>query len=609
MQDEKRPAERKTLDERNRMTELQRIRHSCAHIMATAVTRLWPDALLDIGPPTDEGFYYDFDVQSHRFSPEDFAKIEEEMKKVVKENQTFEKSIKSREEAKVFFEGRNQKYKIERLGDIPEGEPISFYQNGEFIDLCAGPHVMRTGNVKAFKLLRVASAYYRGDEKNPQLQRIYGTAFGNKTELDEWLKAQEEAKKRDHRKIGKEMGLFTISPLVGPGLILWMPKGGIIRTELGNLMKEKLTKRGYAPVFTPHIGHVELYKISGHFPYYKDSQYPTIKGEGDEEYLLKPMNCPHHIQIYAAEPRSYRDLPIRLAEFGMVYRYEQSGELSGMTRVRGFCQDDAHLFCTPEQVEQEMRTTVELVQHIFGVLGLTNYRVQVSLRDPKSDKYTGDPKHWEQAEETLQRVAKEMGLAHETVEGEAAFYGPKLDFMVKDCLGREWQLGTVQLDYNLPERFQLEYVGADNRAHRPVMVHRAPFGSMERFVGVLIEHFAAAFPLWLAPEQVRILPISEKVNEYAARVEREFKQAGFRVTTDLRSAKINGKIRDAQIELIPYMLVIGQKEAEQGTVTVRDRLDAEHQKTIPLAQAIEQLTAEVRERRIRQTAKLPETSF
>src|SRR5256885_2104086 len=312
MQDENRPAERKTLDERNRMTELQRIRHSCAHIMATAVTRLWPDALLDIGPPTDEGFYYDFDVQSHRFSPEDFGKIE----------------------------------------------------------------------------------------------------------LDEWLKAQEEARKRDHRKIGKEMGLFTISPLVGPGLILWMPKGGIIRTELGNLMQEELTKRGYAPVFTPHIGHVALYKISGHFPYYKDSQYPTIKGEGDEEYLLKPMNCPHHIQIYAAEPRSYRDLPIRLAEFGTVYRYEQSGELSGMTRVRGFCQDDAHLFCTPEQVEQEMRTTVELVQHVFSVLGLTNYRVQVSLRDPKSDKYTGDPKHWEQAEETLQRVAKEMGLVHETVEGD-----------------------------------------------------------------------------------------------------------------------------------------------------------------------------------------------
>src|SRR5438477_1572005 len=569
MQDEKRPAERKTLDERNRMTELQRIRHSCAHIMATAVTRLWPDALLDIGPPTDEGFYYDFDVQSHRFSPEDFGKIEEEMKKVVKENQTFEKSIKSREEAKVFFEGRNQKYKIERLGDIPEGEPISFYQNGEFIDLCAGPHVMRTGNVKAFKLLRVASAYYRGDEKNPQLQRIYGTAFGNKTELDEWLKAQEEAKKRDHRKIGKEMGLFTISPLVGPGLILWMPKGGIIRTELGNLMKEKLTKRGYAPVFTPHIGHVELYKISGHFPYYKDSQYPTIKGEGDEEYLLKPMNCPHHIQIYAAEPRSYRDLPIRLAEFGTVYRYEQSGELSGMTRVRGFCQDDAHLFCTPDQLEHEVRVTVELVQHIFTVLGLTNYRVQVSLRDPKSDKYTGDPKNWDRAEETLQRIAKEMDLPHTTVEGEAAFYGPKLDFMVKDCIGREWQLGTVQLDYNLPERFQLEYVGADNQRHRPVMIHRAPFGSFERFVGILIEHFAGNFPLWLAPEQVRVLPIGDTQNDYAQAVTNELKAQGVRAEIDRSGDKIGGKIRNAELAKVHTMFIIGQKEQDAGAVAVR----------------------------------------
>src|SRR5947207_2523579 len=443
MQDENRPAERKTLDERNRMTELQRIRHSCAHIMATAVTRLWPDAMLDIGPPTDEGFYYDFDVPSHRFSPEDFAKIEEEMKKVVKENQTFEKSIKSRDEAKVFFEGRGQKYKVERLNDIPEGETISFYQNGEFIDLCAWPHVMRTGNVKAFKLLKVASAYFRGNEKNPQLQRLYGTAFHNKTDLDAWIQQQEEARKRDHRKIGKEMGLFTISQLVGPGLILWMPKGGVLRTELQALMQEELLKRGYTPVYTPHIGSVELYKISGHFPYYKDSQYPTIKVADEEEYLLKPMNCPHHIQIYAAEPRSYRDLPMRLAEFGMVYRYEHSGELSGMTRVRGFTQDDAHMFCTSKQVEQELRLTVELVQHFFGVIGLTNYRVQVSLRDPKSDKYTGDPKHWEQAEETLQRVAKEMGLVHETVEGEAALYGPELDCVVKDWLGGECQLSSV----------------------------------------------------------------------------------------------------------------------------------------------------------------------
>lgn len=597
MQDPKQTVERKTLDERNRMTDLQRIRHSCAHIMATAVMRLWPDALFDIGPPTDEGFYYDFDVPSHRFAPEDFAKIEEEMKKVVKENQTFEKSIKTRDEAKAFFESRGQKYKVERLADIPEGEPISFYQNGDFIDLCAGPHVMRAGNVKAFKLLRVAAAYYRGNEKNPQLQRLYGTAFSNKTELDAWIQAQEEARKRDHRKIGKEMGLFTISSLVGPGLILWMPKGGIIRTELGNLMQEELTKRGYSPVFTPHIGHVDLYKMSGHFPYYKESQYPTIKGEGQEEYLLKPMNCPHHIQIYAAEPRSYRDLPIRLAEFGMVYRYEQSGELSGMTRVRGFCQDDAHLFCTGEQVEQEVRTTVELVQHIFAVLGLTDYRVQVSLRDPKSDKYTGDPKSWQQAEDTLQRVAKDMGLPHDTVEGEAAFYGPKLDFMVKDCIGREWQLGTVQLDYNLPERFKLEYVGSDNQRHRPVMIHRAPFGSFERFVGILIEHFAGNFPLWLAPEQVRVLPIGDTQLDYALRITSELKAQGVRVEIDRSGDKIGGKIRNAEMAKVHTMFIIGQKEQDAGAVAVRIHGKGDLGAR-PKAEAMDQIVGDIRARKL-----------
>lgn len=551
------------------MTDLQRLRHSCAHIMATAVLRLWPETRLDIGPPTDEGFYYDFDLEGHRFSPEDFPRIEEEMKKVVKENQTFEKSVKSREEAKAFFTEHGQNFKLERIDDIPEGEEISFYQNGEFIDLCAGPHVMRTGNVKAFKLLRVAAAYYRGNEKNPQLQRIYGTAFGNRTELEDWLKAQEEARKRDHRKIGKEMGLFTISPLVGQGLVLWMPKGGIIRTELQNLMQEQLRKYGYQPVFTPHIGSVAMYRISGHFPFYKESQFPTIKGEGEEEYLLKPMNCPHHIQIYAAQPRSYRELPVRLAEFGMVYRYEQSGELSGMTRVRGFTQDDAHLFCTPEQLEQEMRSTVELVVEIFRVLGLNDYRVQVSLRDPNSDKYTGDPANWDRAEETLKRVASDMGLPHEAVPGEAAFYGPKLDFMVKDCLGREWQLGTVQLDYNLPERFELEYVGADNQRHRPVMIHRAPFGSFERFVAILIEHFAGNFPLWLAPEQVRVLPVTVDQIGYAEAICAHLKERNVRVTLDPSGDKISGKIKRAEEEKVHTMLVVGAREEESGTISVR----------------------------------------
>ena len=589
--------ERKTLEQRERMGDLPRLRHSCAHIMAAAVLRIWPDARLDIGPPTDEGFYYDFDLDGHRFSPEDFPKIEDEMRKIVKENQTFDKSIKTRDEARVFFEKRDQKFKIERLGDIPEAEAISFYQNGEFIDLCAGPHVMRTGNVKAFKLLKVASAYFRGNEKNPQLQRLYGTAFHNKTELDAWLQQQEEARKRDHRKIGKEMGLFTISQLVGPGLILWMPKGGVLRTELQALMQEELLKRGYTPVYTPHIGSVELYKISGHFPYYKDSQYPTIKVAENEEYLLKPMNCPHHIQIYAAEPRSYRDLPMRLAEFGMVYRYEQSGELSGMTRVRGFTQDDAHTFCTPEQVEHEFRSTTELVQHVFSVLGLNEYRVQVSVRDPKSDKYTGDPENWAKAEATLKKVAADMGLPHEVVEGEAAFYGPKLDFMVKDCLGREWQLGTVQLDYNLPERFQLEYIGSDNQRHRPVMIHRAPFGSFERFVGILIEHFAGNFPLWLAPEQVRVLAIGDAQNAYAQNIVDELRRAGVRAEIDISGDKIGGKIRNAELAKVHTMFIVGQKEQDADKIAVRVHGKGD-QGAQPRAATIAQILSDIKSRKL-----------
>src|SRR4051812_28640264 len=600
MEAAKQAVERKTLEQRERIGELQRIRHSAAHIMAAAVLRIWPEARLDIGPPTDEGFYYDFDLEGHRFSPEDFPKIEEEMRKIVKENQTFEKSVKTRDEARAFFEKRNQKFKIERLGDIPEGETISFYQNGEFIDLCAGPHVMRTGNVKAFKLLKVASAYFRGNEKNPQLQRLYGTAFHNKTELDTWLQQQEEARKRDHRKIGKEMGLFTISQLVGPGLILWMPKGGVLRTELQTLMQDELLKRGYTPVYTPHIGSVELYKISGHFPYYKDSQYPTIKVADFEEYLLKPMNCPHHIQIFAAEPRSYRDLPVRLAEFGTVYRYEQSGELSGLTRVRGFTQDDAHLFCTPDQVRAEFRSTMELTQFVLASLGLTDYRLRLSKHDPNDPKYAeaaGDT--WRSAEEDIRAVLDEMALPYDEAPGEAAFYGPKADFVVRDCIGRQWQLGTVQLDYVLPERFGLEYTGPDNQPHRPVMIHRAPFGSMERFMGILIEHFAGAFPLWLAPEQVRVLPISDKFADYGRQVLSALQGAGLRAAIDLRPEKIGHKIRDAQLEKIPVMLVVGGKEAESQVVSYRDRLDGDRG-AMPLDQAVAQLKAESDARAIRQ---------
>jgi threonyl-tRNA synthetase len=568
MEGAKTEVQRKTLEERREMDGLSRIRHSCAHVLATAVLRIWPEAKLDIGPPTDEGFYYDFDLE-HRFTPDDFGQIEEEMKKVVKENQTFEFTEMTREEAKTHYTKLEQPFKLERINDIPEGETITFFQNGEFSDLCAGPHVPRTGNVKAFKLLRLAATYYRGNEKNPQLQRIYGTAFKNKTQLNEWLEMREEAQKRDHRKIGREMGLFTLSPLVGQGLVLWMPKGGIVRTELQNFMQGELITRGYSPVFTPHIGSIELYKKSGHFPFYKDSQYPTLKSEEDEEYLLKPMNCPHHIQIFAAQKHSYRDLPVRLAEFGTVYRYEQSGELSGMTRVRGLTQDDAHIFCMHEQVEAEVRDTVDLTLKTLQTLGLTDYRVQVSLREPGSDKYTGDPASWDRAEETLKRVATDMGLVHDMVTGEAAFYGPKLDFMVKDCLGREWQLGTIQLDYNLPERFDLEYAGADNTGHQPVMIHRAPFGSFERFVGILIEHFSGNFPLWLAPEQVRVLPITENQNKYAVNILDQLKTVGIRAGMDISGNKIGAKIRDAEMNKVHTMLVVGKREQENSSVAVR----------------------------------------
>jgi len=594
MEGAKKEIQRKTIDERQQMDELSRIRHSCAHVLATAVLRIWPDAKLDIGPPTDEGFYYDFDLE-HQFTPGDFEKIEAEMKKVVKENQVYEFSEMSREEAKAHYAKAGQPYKLERIEDIPEDEKITFFRNGEFFDLCAGPHVPRTGNVKAFKLLRLAAAYYRGNEKNPQLQRIYGTAFKNKTQLNEWLEMREEAAKRDHRKIGREQGLFALSPMVGQGLVLWMPKGGIVRTELQNFMQGELMARGYSPVFTPHIGSIELYKTSGHFPFYKDSQYPTLQAEENEEYLLKPMNCPHHIQIYAAEKRSYRELPVRLAEFGTVYRYEQSGELSGMTRVRGLTQDDAHIFCTQKQVEAEVRDTVDLTLKTLRSLGLEDYRVQVSLRDPDGDKYTGDPANWDQAEATLKRVAEEMGIVHEAVPGEAAFYGPKLDFMVKDCLGREWQLGTVQLDYNLPERFNLEYVGADNAGHQPVMIHRAPFGSFERFMGILIEHFAGNFPLWLAPEQVRVLPITQHQNEYAENILSQMKTAGIRCGADLSGDKIGGKIRNAELAKVHTMFVVGKKEFDNGTVAVRVHGHGDQGVKL-IADAISGISAKIEER-------------
>ena len=603
------------------MTPLEEIRHSCSHVLATAVLRLFPDAKLDIGPPTDTGFYYDIDLD-HKFTADDLVKIEEEMKKITKENQAFMRKEVSREEAVEIIKSRGQeRYKLGRLADIPEGEAISFYENGEFMDLCAGTHVRYSSKLKAFKLLSIAGAYHRGDEKNKQLQRIYGTAFESKEELAAYLERMEQAKARDHRKIGRDLKLFHIDEDVGQGLILWTPNGSILRQELQNFISEELRKQGYSQVFTPHIGKLTLYKTSGHFPYYKESQFPAIaepdqlakiahEGCGCAEmiarleavsapfaaalneragkeivgpervmdpsklldgFMLKPMNCPHHIKIFDSQPHSYRDLPVRLAEFGTVYRWEQSGELNGMTRVRGFTQDDAHLFCTEDQVAAEVLGCLSLVKTVLTTLGMSDYRVRVGLRDPDSSKFTGDPAKWDAAEDACRKAAATLGVPFTEEPGEAAFYGPKIDFVVKDVIGREWQLGTVQVDYVLPVRFDLNYIGADNEKHRPVMIHRAPFGSMERFCGVLIEHFGGDFPVWLAPEQARLVPISDKVADYSHALLANLKAAGIRATLDEHSDKLGAKIRRAELDKVPYTLVIGQKEAEANSVSVRSR--------------------------------------
>lgn len=666
------------------------LRHSCAHVMARAVMRLFPGVQLAFGPTIENGFYYDIAV-SPPIREEDFPRIEEEMRKIVKAGEPFERFERSVADARALVADLKQDYKVEHIDEeLSKFPSLSFYRQGEFIDLCRGPHIPHAGKIGAFKVLSIAGAYWKNDAGRGQLQRLYGTAFFNQKDLDAYLKQVEEAKKRDHRLLGKQLKLFTISQQVGSGLILWMPKGATVRAILESFIKDELLKRGYQPVYTPHIGRLELYRTSGHFPYYRDAQYPPMyhrinaaaldlaqyrlmKGELDEgqerqvtEYLesahflppeykqakssaerlelvhrfvlqildhsridlpeyhaaktpaeraqallgwleqqegflLKPMNCPHHINIYKAEQHSYRDLPVRLAEFGTVYRFEQTGELSGMTRVRGFTQDDAHLFVTPEQIEPELVSNLDLVLFVLKSLGLDDYRVRVGLRDPKSDKYVGSVDNWNQAQENLLNTVKNLKMNYSAEEGEAAFYGPKVDFVVCDCIGREWQLGTVQLDYNLPERFGLEYTGADNHPHRPVMIHRAPFGSMERFCGILIEHFAGAFPLWLAPEQARILPVSEKFTEYGQKVEGEFKKAGFRVTGDYRPEKIGYKIREAQLEKIPYMLVVGEKEKDAGTVAVRDRVDGDLGAK-PVAEVIDMMKKEVEAKRIRQTS-------
>ena len=633
------------------------LRHSAAHVMARAIMRLYKGVSLAFGPTTDGGFYYDFDL-SKTISEEDFPAIEAEMKKIIKAKEPFERFSLPRGEAVKLCQDLEQDLKVEHIETgLADHETLSFYRQGEFVDLCRGPHIPDAGKIKAIKMMSVAGSHWKGDVSGRSLQRLYGTAFFDKKELKAYLEQIEEAKRRDHRVLGRQHGLFSISPEVGQGLCLWLPKGARVRVVLEDFLRKELLSRGYDPVYSPQIGRVEMYETSGHFPYYRDSQFnPLFSSEvgglidawserlgagtlsGDDEdklmaaaevfgvtlkdykpsatserkrevlnewqshherYLLRPMNCPHHCQIFKAQPRSYRQLPMRLFEFGSVYRHEQTGELNGMLRVRGFTQDDAHIFCTADQVEAEFQATIELTSFVLKSVGLDDYQVQLSLRDPKSDKYVGSEENWNQAESSLRGVLEQSGLNFVEEEGEAAFYGPKADFMIRDCIGRSWQLGTVQLDYNLPERFRLEYAGNDNSAHRPVMIHRAPFGSLERFTGMLIEHFAGAFPMWLSPEQIRVLPLSDKSLEYAVAVAEQLTDAGLKATVDNNGGKVQAKIRNAQLDLVNYMAVVGPKEAETGQVALRDRIEGDLG-SMPTAEAIARLKKEIDERTVRQ---------
>ncbi|TDI74517.1 MAG: threonine--tRNA ligase [Bacteroidetes bacterium] len=543
--------------------------HSSAHLMAEALEALYPGTKFGIGPAIENGFYYDIDLGDKSFGADDLEAIEKKMAELAKLNSSFERRDVSKTDAVAYFTEKGDEYKLELLEDLEDGT-ITFYTQGDFTDLCRGPHIPSTKNIKYTKLLNIAGAYWRGDQERAQLTRIYGISFPKKKELDEYLELVELAKERDHRKLGKELELFTFSPLVGPGLPLWLPKGAILRENLINFLKEEQLKRGYQPVVTPHIGKLELYKISGHYPYYSDSQFPPMMENEKDGYLLKPMNCPHHIQIYADKPHSYRELPIRLAEFGNVYRYEQSGELGGLTRVRGFTIDDAHIFCTHEQVKEEFKDVIDLTLSVFRALGFSDFTAQISLRDPENkEKYVGDDDVWDAAEDAIREAAAEMGLEAKEEKGEAAFYGPKLDFIVRDALGRQWQLGTVQLDYVLPERFKLTYIGEDNKKHRPVMIHRAPFGSLERFIAVLIEHCGGKFPIWLAPVQVTVLPVGRDFESYAELTVATLREVGIRADVDLRNEKVGYKIRHAEMQKVPYMLVVGERERDGNTVSVR----------------------------------------
>lgn len=602
------------------------LRHSTAHVMAEAIQRVVPGAQLVYGPPLETGFYYDIAFPEDRPLREgDFEAIESEMAAIVAEDRPFTRYEMPVAEGMRKLDGEGSKYKLDnaRRAIDAGSDRLSWYSTGEprknWEDLCRGPHIPGTGRIGAFKIMSLASAYWHGDENSDRLTRVYGTAFFSKKDLDEYLHRIEESRKRDHRVLGRQLDLFHIDDAVGQGLILWTPRGSIVRKALQDFIGAELKKQGYFEVFTPHIGKLELYKTSGHFPYYQDSQFPPLvdrehlrtlaeegcscaqlsnsMGVGEiEGFMLKPMNCPHHIKIFASRQRSYRDLPLRLAEFGTVYRWEQSGELNGMTRVRGFTQDDAHLFCTPDQVAAEMQGCLSLVKIIFKSLGMKDYRVRVGLRDPDSNKYTGDPANWDKAETACRQVAASLGVPFTEEPGEAAFYGPKIDFVVKDVIGREWQLGTVQVDYNLPERFGLEYIGPDNKPHRPVMIHRAPFGSMERFVGVLIEHFAGAFPLWLAPEQVRVLPVSEKSNDYAERLAERLKAVGVRATVDTHNDRVQAKIKHAAGMKIPYSAIVGPRDEEAQQVSVRAFGIQEALGSLPIDEFVEAIALESRTR-------------
>ncbi len=544
--------------------------HSSAHLLAEALQELFPSVKFGIGPAIENGFYYDIDPNGHNITSADFPAIEAKMLELARRDEKIVRADIAKADALKQFGDRGEEYKCELISELEDGH-ITTYTQGNFTDLCRGPHIPSTGVIKAAKVMSLAGAYWRGDEKRNQLVRVYGITFPKKKMLDEYLALLEEAKKRDHRKLGKEMELFAFSTNVGAGLPLWLPKGAALRDRLEQFLRKIQKKYGYLQVITPHIGNKMLYVTSGHYAKYgKDSFQPIHTPQEGEEYMLKPMNCPHHCEIFKAAPRSYRELPLRLAEFGTVYRYEQTGELHGLTRVRGFTQDDAHIFCAPEQIKDEFLKVMDIIFYIFKALNFDNYEAQISLRDPKNkQKYIGSDENWHLAETAIIEACEEKGLKARKELGEAAFYGPKLDFMVKDAIGRRWQLGTIQVDYNLPERFQLEYTGADNQKHRPVMIHRAPFGSLERFVAVLLEHTAGKFPLWLAPDQAIVLPISEKFNDYAYEVARQLGEADVRVTVDDRNEKIGRKIRDNELKRIPYMLIVGEKEAENGEVSVR----------------------------------------